>query len=248
MFTGLIQGLGKVKPLGKEKLQISCAHPSASELILADLAIGDSVAVDGVCLTVETILPQGFIASASPETLKRTTLGRQENSWVNLETSLRVGSKIGGHFVSGHVDGIGYLQEVVPTANSWEMTFTPDQRWQHLWYKQIAPYIVSKGSIAVNGISLTIADCDPDSRWFKVAVIPHTYEQTNLKYLLPGSWVNLESDILAKYAVKFISSSLGALAVRSAGSAQWSELLETSANLAQIDEITPEFLAEHGFI
>jgi len=248
MFTGLIQGLGTVKSLGTEQLQITIANPSVSELILPDLAIGDSVAVDGVCLTVETILPQGFIASASPETLKRTTLGRQENSWVNLETSLRVGSKIGGHFVSGHVDGIGCLQEVVQTANSWEITFTSGDRWQHLWQTQIAPYIVSKGSIAVNGISLTVADCDPDSRWFKVAVIPHTYEQTNLKYLLPGSWVNLESDILAKYAVKFISSSIGALAGRYAGYAQWSDFPETTANMAQIDEITPAFLAENGFL
>lgn len=248
MFTGLIQGLGTLKALGTEQLQISCANPSVSELILPDLAIGDSVAVNGVCLTVETILPQGFIASASPETLKRTTLGRQENSWVNLETSLRVGSKIGGHFVSGHVDGIGCLQEVVQTANSWEITFTSGDRWQHLWQQQIAPYIVSKGSIAVNGISLTVADCDPDSRWFKVAVIPHTYDQTNLKYLLPGSWVNLESDILAKYAVKFISSSIGALAARYAGYSQWSDFPETTANMAQIDEITPAFLAENGFL
>jgi riboflavin synthase len=257
MFTGLIQGLGTLKSLGTEQLQITIANPSVSELILPDLAIGDSVAVDGVCLTVETILPQGFIASASPETLKRTTLGRQENSWVNLETSLRVGSKIGGHFVSGHVDSIGCLQEVVQTANSWEITFTSgDSRngsasrhpRQHLWQQQIAPYIVSKGSIAVNGISLTVADCDPDSRWFKVAVIPHTYEQTNLKYLVPGSSVNLESDILAKYAVKFISSSIGALAARSAGSAQWSERAETTANMADFDEITPAFLAENGFL
>jgi riboflavin synthase len=248
MFTGLIQGLGTLKSLGTEQLQITIANPSVSELILPDLAIGDSVAVDGVCLTVETILPQGFIASASPETLKRTTLGRQEDRLVNLETSLRVGSKIGGHFVSGHVDGIGCLQEVVQTANSWEITFTAGDRSQHLWQTQIAPYIVSKGSIAVNGISLTVADCNPDSRWFKVAVIPHTYEQTNLKYLLPGSWVNLESDILAKYAVKFISSSIGALAGRSAGSAQWSERAETTANMAEFDEITPAFLAEHGFL
>ncbi len=247
MFTGLIQGLGTLKSIGMEQLQVTIANPSVSELILPDLASGDSVAVDGVCLTVETILPQGFIASASPETLKRTTLGRQENSWVNLETSLRVGSKIGGHFVSGHVDGIGCLQEVVQTANSWEITFTSGEHWQHLWQTQIAPYIVSKGSIAVNGISLTVADCSPDSRWFKVAVIPHTYEQTNLKYLLPGSWVNLESDILAKYAVKFISSSIGALAGR-AVSPQWSTRAENTANLAEFDEITPAFLAENGFL
>lgn len=245
MFTGLIQGLGTLKPLGTEKLQISCANRSVSELILPDLAVGDSVAVDGVCLTVETILPQGFIASASPETLKRTTLGRQEDQLVNLETSLRVGSKIGGHFVSGHVDGIGCLQESVQTANSWEITFTSADRWASLWQKQIAPYIVPKGSIAINGISLTVADCAPDSRWFKVAVIPHSYEETNLKYLVPGSWVNLESDILAKYVVKFVSSGLGSLVARSP---QWSDSPAMTANIADLNEITPGFLAEHGFL
>ena len=245
MFTGLIQGLGTLKSLGTEQLKISCANRTVSELILPDLAVGDSVAVDGVCLTVETILSDGFIASASPETLKRTTLGRQEDCLVNLETSLRVGSKIGGHFVSGHVDGIGCLQEVVQAANSWELVFTTADRWALLWQRQIAPYIVSKGSIAVNGISLTVADCDPDSRWFKVAVIPHSYEETNLKYLSPGSWVNLESDILAKYVGKFVSSGLESLVARSS---QWSELPETTANLSEIDEITPGFLAEHGFL
>lgn len=245
MFTGLIQGLGTLKRLGTEKVQISCGNPSVGELILASLAVGDSVAVDGVCLTVETILPQGFVASASPETLKRTTLGRQEDCWVNLEPSLRVGSKIGGHFVSGHVDGIGCLQEVVQTASSWEITFTAADRWVPLWQQQIAPYIVPKGSIAVNGISLTVADCAPDSGWFKVAVIPHSYEQTNLKYLPPGSWVNLESDILAKYVVKFVSSGLGSLVARSP---QWSDSSATTANLTDLNEITPGFLAEHGFL
>jgi riboflavin synthase len=244
MFTGLIQGLGTLKRLGTEQVQIICANSTVSEL-MPDVAIGDSVAVDGVCLTVETILLRGFIASASPETLKRTTLGRQEDKLVNLETSLRVGSKIGGHFVSGHVDGIGCLQEVVQTANSWEITFTTLDRWAPLWQRQIAPYLVSKGSIAVNGISLTVADCDPDSSWFKVAVIPHSYEQTNLKYLVPGSWVNLESDILAKYVGQFISSGLGSLMARSVQGSTSSASLETLSNL---NDITPDFLAEHGFL
>lgn len=249
MFTGLIQGLGTLKCLGTEKLQISCANRSVSDLILPSLAVGDSVAVDGVCLTVETILPQGFIASASPETLKRTTLGRQEDRLVNLETSLRVGSKIGGHFVSGHVDGIGCLQELVQTANSWEITFTAADRLSNLWQQQIAPYIVPKGSIAINGISLTVAECDQDSRTFKVAVIPHSYEETNLKYMVPGSWVNLESDILAKYVVKFVSSGLGALVARSAiNSPIGSDSPATTATMAELNDITPGFLAEHGFL
>ena len=110
MFTGLIQALGTMKPLGGDSWQITCVSQS-SESIMQDLAYGDSVAVDGVCLTVEEVLKDGFIATASPETLRRTTLGSEQTPqrYVNLETSLRVGGKVGGHFVMGHVDGIGRL-------------------------------------------------------------------------------------------------------------------------------------------
>ena len=108
MFTGLIQSLGKLKSLGNDYFQISCTS-SNSYQILQDLAIGDSVAVDGICLTVVEVLPQGFVAIASPETLRRSTLGSFPDAWVNLETSLRAGSKLGGHFVTGHVDSIGAL-------------------------------------------------------------------------------------------------------------------------------------------
>ena len=110
MFTGLVQGLGKVKPLGNDLFAIDI-DKNAQNLICADIALGDSIAVDGVCLTVEKIIKGGFVATASPETLNRTILGKNinQNKSVNLETSLRVGSKIGGHFVSGHVDGIWLL-------------------------------------------------------------------------------------------------------------------------------------------
>ena len=120
MFTGLVQTTGTIQPLEGYTYQISCVSEMAG-LILNDIAIGDSVAVDGVCLTVMEVLPQGFTAAASPETLRRTTLGQRQldNGFVNLETSLRVGSKLGGHFVLGHVDGIGYLQTVEQTATSW---------------------------------------------------------------------------------------------------------------------------------
>lgn len=197
---------------------------------LLDLAIGDSVAVDGVCLTVEEILPQGFVAAASPETLCRTTLGQIQRTagYVNLETSLRVGSKLGGHFVTGHVDGIGCLQESVQTDKSWEMSFTAPLH-------QIGRYIIPKGSIAVNGVSLTVADCHPTGSWFKVAVIPHTYAQTNLVYLQTGSLVNLEGDILGKYVEKFLSPKSPSSAV--------DELMEPS-----FSELSPAFLAEHGYL
>jgi riboflavin synthase len=192
---------------------------------MQDLAIGDSVAVDGVCLTVVELLPQGFMADASPETRDRSSLGQEDGTLVNLETSLRFGSKLGGHFVTGHVDGTGQLQASAQTATSWEMTFTTNQA-------QIARYIIPKGSIAVNGISLTIADCDPAGTWFMVAVIPHTYAETNLNYLRPGSMVNLEGDILGKYVDKFLHHGVEAGRER--------------ASFAP-ESLTPAFLAEHGY-
>ena len=150
MFTGLIQALGTMRSLSGDAYQITCTSKD-KDVILRDLAIGDSVAVDGVCLTVVEILPQGFTAAASPETLRRTTLEQQiGDGFVNLETSLRVGSKLGGHFVMGHVDGIGSLQEVEQTATSWEMSFTTSE--------SIARYIFPKGSIDVNGVIFTISE------------------------------------------------------------------------------------------
>lgn len=224
MFTGLIQSLGTIRPLTGDLWQITCVSQT-SEVILRELAIGDSVAVDGVCLTVMEVLPQGFVAAASPETLRRTTLGqRQVEEYVNLETALRVGSKLGGHFVMGHVDGIGCLQGLEQTATSWEMSFTASEA--------IARYIVPKGSIAVNGVSLTIANYDPGLKEFKVAVIPLTYAQSNLRYLRPGSLVNLEADILGKYVEKLLQFNSSHYATD-----------DTHSN-----ELTPAFLAEHGYL
>lgn len=221
MFTGLIQSLGTIQLQGNGNLRITCAGNTADQ-ILQDIAIGDSVAVDGVCLTVVEILPIGFVAAASPETLRRTTLEQRhsEDAWVNLETAVRVGSKLGGHFVTGHVDGIGCVQAVEQTANSWEIGFTAPE--------SIARYIVPKGSIAVNGVSLTVADCDSAGTWFKVAVIPHSFAQTNLYYLKTGSWVNLEGDILGKYIEKLLRPG-------------------SSGMTATQDDITPGFLIEHGY-
>ncbi len=227
MFTGLIQALGTTKIQEQNSCSITIVKGDRAK-ILSDLAIGDSVAVDGVCLTVETLLPQGFIATASPETIMRTTLSKSDRpgSYVNLETSLRVGGKIGGHFVTGHVDGVGCLVEAISTDKSWEITFGIAQEKQAQWQDNIAPYLVSKGSIAVNGISLTIADSASDSSWFKAAVIPVTYAETNLSYLEPGDLVNIESDILGKYVGRFI------------GDRKESRNSET---------ISLSFLSEHGY-
>lgn len=218
MFTGLIQGLGTIKPLENNFWQINFL--SRTDAIMQDLTYGDSVAVDGVCLTVEKILKDGFIATASPETLRRTTLGREETQarYVNLETSLRVGGKVGGHFVMGHVDGMGELISAQQTATSWEMTFAAPEA--------IARYIVPKGSIAINGISLTVATYQPENSQFTVAVIPLTYSETNLSHLAPGSWVNLEADILGKYVEKFLSP----------------------GKTHHQEDISPAFLVEHGYL
>jgi riboflavin synthase len=225
VFTGLVQALGTIRPLGGDRWQITCVS-GATDFILQDLAIGDSVAVDGVCLTVMEVLPQGFIAAASPETLRRTTLGQRQidDGFVNLETSLRVGSKLGGHFVMGHVDGIGCLQALEQTATSWEMSFSTTEA--------IARYIVPKGSIAVNGVSLTISNYQPARDWFQVAVIPLTYAETNLRFLRPGSLVNLEADILGKYIEKLMVSSSS----------------PNATDNTNPDELTPAFLIENGYL
>ena len=229
MFTGLVQGLGIIRPLESDRFTLSIPDGDSSP-ILSDLAIGDSVAVDGVCLTVEEIVKDGFVATASPETLKRTTLSQKiaTASYVNLEHSLRVGSKLGGHFVTGHVDGLGCLQEAIATDKAWEITFTaPSSRWPQ-WENFIQPYVIPKGSVAVNGISLTVAECDAEGTWFKAAVIPHTYSQTNLCYLKNGDLVNIEGDILGKYVAKLLGKQFHS---------------EES-----LDEVNLNFLAENGYL
>jgi len=229
VFTGLIQTLGTLSALSETEVQITCNDAR----LLRDLELGDSVSVDGVCLTVMRCLTDGFVAAVSPETLGRTALGRRNSEVpVNLEASLRVGSKLGGHFVTGHVDGAGYLESAVPTETSWEMRFAVRDR-------RVARYIVPKGSIAVNGISLTVADCDAAGSWFTVAVIPLTYAETNLQYLKPGDRVNLEGDILGKYVEKFLR--LGMLETAIASDSQG---IEDAAP----DLLTPAFLAEHGYL
>jgi riboflavin synthase len=221
MFTGLIQSRGKIRGLADDRVEI-LIDPAKVEIILADLEIGDSIAVDGVCLTAERLLGQGFVATVSPETWQRSTLGQNVSNatrWVNLETSLRAGGKIGGHFVTGHVDGWGQLAELQQSASAWELKFTlpPSQSWQ----EPIAKYIVAKGSIAVNGISLTVANCGAE--WFTVAVIPHTYAETNLNGLTTGDLVNLEGDILSKYVEKLLRPG------------------------SQAEDISLDFLASHGY-
>jgi len=229
VFTGLVQSLGSIQPYGQDRFAISILGKSSLG-ILSDLAMGDSVAVDGVCLTVEEILSDGFVATASPETLQRSTLGKRNVSapYVNLETSLRSGSKIGGHFVTGHIDGIACLIELVVSQKSWEITFGVPLSLSEQWDRNIARYLIPKGSIAVNGISLTVAECDSDCTWFKAAVIPHTYSTTNLSSLQVGNLVNIESDILGKYVDKLLGYRFSPTNFK--------------------EDISLDFLAEHGYL
>jgi riboflavin synthase len=227
MFTGLIRTTGSLRSLGNNLVQVVGHLPEA---ILNDLELGDSVSVDGICLTVTEIQSTGFTAAISPETLSRTTLNHGSSEvYVNLEPSLKVGSKLGGHFVTGHIDGIGYLEAAVQTATSWEMSFQVTDA-------KVARYIVPKGSVAVNGVSLTVAACNELGSWFKVAVIPLTYAETNLRHLQPGSPVNLEGDVLGKYVEKFLR-----LGGEHSGNGEGTDQITQAG-------ITSGFLAEHGYL
>ena len=230
MFTGLVQATGTLQRRGEYEVLVSYQHRGIQ--ISTGLELGDSISVDGVCLTVSQILANGFVAAVSPETLSRTILGYQLGDRpVNLEPSLRVGSKLGGHFVTGHVDGIGLLQSAVATATSWEMRF-------RVQGDRAARYIVPKGSIAINGISLTIADCDAHGQEFMVAVIPVTYAETNLQTLQPGDPVNLEGDLLGKYVEKFLQMN---------PASENADTMGTSQSAPEIP-VSSSFLAEHGYL
>ena len=192
MFTGIIQSLGK---LTKEKnfLIIEIIDQSF------DMQIGDSIAVDGICLTVKEILNNQFKVDVSEETLKKTTLGEKSriNHIVNLEPALRISDRLGGHIVTGHIDGLGKVANIEKLEKSWLLSI----KWQN---KKFSKFIVDKGSISVNGISLTIAISENRGEIFKIAIIPHTWENTNLKYLSIGDSVNLEGDALIKYVEKLL--------------------------------------------
>ncbi|MFQ3584900.1 MAG: riboflavin synthase [Cyanobacteriota bacterium] len=211
MFTGLVQSMGTAQLISPSRVKVTCPA------LQPKLAYGDSVAVDGLCLTVVEILPEGFLADVSPETVRRSLWGQGSGvRTVNLEPSLRVGDKLGGHFVSGHIDGVGQLWDQVATGDAWELSFKVPG--------EIGRYIVPKGSVAVNGVSLTIAEVRQGGCWFRVAVIPQTYHNTNLSLLQAGDPVNVEADMLGKYVEKLLG--LGSP--------------ESSISL--------EFLAEHGYV
>ena len=194
MFTGIIEQVGEVAEV---KLTSAGFRLRLTTDLAATLAPGESLAVNGVCLTVVSAGADGVHMDVSPETVRVSSLGSlKRGSLVNLERSLRAGARIGGHFVQGHVDATGTVETLKPQG---------DSHWLAVRYPlSLARYIVQKGSIAVDGISLTVADLD--SVRFSVQIIPFTWEHTNLRRLEAGSAVNLESDILGKYVVHAIDA------------------------------------------
>ena len=188
MFTGLIQAVGTVTRRSGGLVVEGCQS-------FSPLTLGESVAVDGVCLTVADLFRSGFIADVSEETLSRSTLGAkaEKGGLVNLEPALRLSDRLGGHLVSGHVDGLGEVVSVEALQNSWRL----EVRWQK---PSFGRYICEKASVSLDGISLTVGGCSDDGRSFWIAVIPHTWVNTSLKAVVAGSLVNLEADLMAKYA------------------------------------------------
>jgi riboflavin synthase len=178
MFTGIVQAVGRIVRL--QPLEIDCGH-----LDLADVAVGDSIAVQGVCLTVTALTGKGFTADVSAETRRVTTGLERTGAAVNLEKSLALGDRLGGHLVAGHVDGVG---DVVAFAEGVLRVRAP---------RELARYIARKGSICIDGVSLTVNRVDGDV--FEVQLIPHTLEVTTLGALAAGARVNLEVDLIARY-------------------------------------------------
>jgi riboflavin synthase len=196
MFTGIIEELGRVRTVEKrgEDARIAIEAHEVTE----GSHDGDSIAVNGVCLTALDIQPDSFAADVSKETLFRSTLGNlKEGSPVNLERAVTPASRLGGHIVQGHVDARGKFLGAENHGESWTFRIA--------YPKEIGRYLVFKGSVAVEGISLTIANLTDD--YFEIAVIPKTWEVTNFSKLKPGDAVNLEADLIAKYVERILRSS-----------------------------------------
>ena len=193
MFTGIVEEKGKIRyiQLGGESGVLSVK----AKKVLQGTKIGDSIAVDGVCLTVTSLQPDGFTADVMTETIRRSSLGScKAGSQVNLERAMAADGRFGGHIVSGHIDGTGVVQSMVREENAvWVSIETSPQ---------ILRLIVEKGSICIDGISLTVAKVDEAG--FQVAVIPHTGEETTLLEKVPGNLVNLENDVIGKYVEKLL--------------------------------------------
>lgn len=215
MFTGLVEELGKVKQItrGAKSVRLTVAGSK----VLADIKIGDSIAVNGTCLTVVDFSRDWFTADVMPETVDRTVLaGLRPGDTVNLERTLRLGDRLGGHIVSGHIDGVGQILAKEQNDNAVIVKIGAGQN--------IMRYIIAQGSIAIDGTSLTVVNFGSD--WFTVSLIPHTAELTTVGLKKAGDQVNLEADVIGKYVEK---------------------LLGLKQDVKPADKITHGFLEQHGF-
>lgn len=213
MFTGIIEEIGTVKQI--QKSDVTYQMTIVGKKILEDVHLGDSIAVNGVCLTVTTFDQMNFTVDVMPETIKSTSLSTLKNgSKVNLERAMRADGRFGGHFVSGHVDGIGQIMKKEKTANAVYYTIQID--------KELTPYFILKGSVAIDGTSLTIFNVDANT--ITVSLIPHTLSETVIGRKGVGDIVNIECDMIGKY-------------------------IQTAINRQQQKStaITSKFLEEHGF-
>jgi len=194
VFTGIVRERGRVSAIdgGAEGVRLRIAAPQTA----AQAAVGDSVAINGVCLTATSVTDGELAFDAVAETLRRTSLGRLEpGAEVNLEPALRAGEPLGGHIVQGHVDGVGRVRALEPEGDGARLTVEAPP--------EILRYCVEKGSITVDGVSLTVASLAGDA--FSIALIPHTLAETTLSRLAPGDEVNLEVDVLAKYVERLVA-------------------------------------------
>ncbi|PKM22853.1 MAG: riboflavin synthase [Gammaproteobacteria bacterium HGW-Gammaproteobacteria-14] len=219
MFTGIVEAKGEIVSLAQKGGDVTLRIRTGA-LDLSDVQLGDSIAVNGVCLTAVTLPGDGFTADVSGETLRLTTLGNlRSGSIVNLEKALTPTTRLGGHLVSGHVDGLGEVVSVTPDARSIRFDIrAPDT---------LAKYIAHKGSITVDGISLTVNSVD--GAVFSLNIVPHTQQMTTIAEWKPGSKVNLEVDVIARYLERLL-------------------LGERAAQSGEQDGISMAFLAEHGYM
>ena len=217
MFTGIIEGVGTVRALARKGegavIEIAC------EFDLERTNVGDSISVNGCCLTVTSRLGRSFWADLSPETIEMTTLGDfAEGAPVNLERALVVGERLGGHLVQGHVDGIGTVLKIERRSEATEATIGVPP--------ELMRYLVERGSVAIDGVSLTVTQCREEA--FSVSIIPHTRLKTTFTTLKAGDKVNLEVDIIGKYVEKLT-------------------FLDSETYGDKNSKITEEFLKKHGF-
>ena len=221
MFTGIVEEVGRVVAATATSLTVE------GEVVLGDLKLGDSLAIDGICLTVVRIEGRRVTVGIQPETLRRTTLGRARSGQrVNLERAVTPTSRLGGHFVQGHVDGTGRLLSVEREADARVLRFQAP--------RELTRYVVEKGFVAVDGISLTVVETAGEE--FSVSLVTYTQGATALLDKRPGEPVNVEVDILAKYVERFVGAAAGA-----------ANPAETKEEAGEPSRLTAAFLAEHGF-